>query len=407
MQNNDLIKYEGGLIKRVGNAISVTNKLLAVAEPLLIPYRKGDKWGFCKVDKKIVIDCIYDSANLFSENFAVVSQNGKYGYMNKQGKIVIDFEYDNADSFFHNLSVIEKSKKKGVINKINKLIVEPNFDDLYFRRDDCIHVKLGNNIGLMDINFQEIIKPQYQDIGIFSQEGLASFRTNNLCGYINREGDVVILPRFDNAEEFKNGVAVVEYDEEYFLIDLNGNRIADCLFMYLESSFIEGENLYACSKDDLHFGFIDGSGNEVIPFIYDYAKPFSEGLAVICKDGKAGYIDKNNTIIIKPEYETAYSFSEGLARVKKNGKEGFIDKEGNVAIPFLFEPSSSITSFENGYVEVVFQNKSGVIDKNGEIIIPFDFTSVFYDSEIDIFLVSQYDSKLQFISKNGLKYWED
>ena len=31
MKNNELIKYEGGLIKRVSNAISVTNKLLALS----------------------------------------------------------------------------------------------------------------------------------------------------------------------------------------------------------------------------------------------------------------------------------------------------------------------------------------------------------------------------------------
>lgn len=37
MENNELIKYHGGLIKRVSNAISVTNKLLVLAEPQLIP----------------------------------------------------------------------------------------------------------------------------------------------------------------------------------------------------------------------------------------------------------------------------------------------------------------------------------------------------------------------------------
>lgn len=30
MKNNELVKYEGGLLKRVGNAISVTNKLLSL-----------------------------------------------------------------------------------------------------------------------------------------------------------------------------------------------------------------------------------------------------------------------------------------------------------------------------------------------------------------------------------------
>ena len=40
MENNELIKYEGGLIKRVGNAISVTNKLD------LSPFVKGwQQWN--------------------------------------------------------------------------------------------------------------------------------------------------------------------------------------------------------------------------------------------------------------------------------------------------------------------------------------------------------------------------
>lgn len=41
MQNSDLIKYEGGLIKRVGNAISVTNKLLNVESDNVTPLNIG------------------------------------------------------------------------------------------------------------------------------------------------------------------------------------------------------------------------------------------------------------------------------------------------------------------------------------------------------------------------------
>lgn len=32
MEENNLIKYEGGLVQRVGDAISVTNKLLTLSE---------------------------------------------------------------------------------------------------------------------------------------------------------------------------------------------------------------------------------------------------------------------------------------------------------------------------------------------------------------------------------------
>lgn len=66
MQENELVKYEGKVVKKVSNAISIANKLLAITEPQLIPYRKKDKWGYCTPDKRIIIDCIFNEVGEFS-----------------------------------------------------------------------------------------------------------------------------------------------------------------------------------------------------------------------------------------------------------------------------------------------------------------------------------------------------
>src|SRR5664280_620542 len=47
----------------------------------LIPYRKGDKWGFCNRDRKMVIPTVYDSVDLFSEGLAPVHLNRKFGFI--------------------------------------------------------------------------------------------------------------------------------------------------------------------------------------------------------------------------------------------------------------------------------------------------------------------------------------
>lgn len=65
----------------------------------LIPYRKGDLWGYAANDKSIFIKPEYEEANLFYEGFAVVKKGGKYGYINKEGKVVIPFKYFSAKSF--------------------------------------------------------------------------------------------------------------------------------------------------------------------------------------------------------------------------------------------------------------------------------------------------------------------
>ena len=59
------------------------------ADMSLVPYRKGDLWGYAYPDKTIAIKPEYNEADLFYEGFAVVKKGGKYGYVNKDGKVVI------------------------------------------------------------------------------------------------------------------------------------------------------------------------------------------------------------------------------------------------------------------------------------------------------------------------------
>ena len=44
--------------------------------PDLIPYRKGDKWGFCDKDKNIIILLKYDDVYKFKDGLAKVKLNG-------------------------------------------------------------------------------------------------------------------------------------------------------------------------------------------------------------------------------------------------------------------------------------------------------------------------------------------
>ena len=83
----------------------------------LVPYRKGDKWGFCDWNKKIVIPVQYDDAWLFSEGLARIEFNGKYGFIDKKGNIVIPAVYDLALYFDEGLSRVEVSGKWGFIDK--------------------------------------------------------------------------------------------------------------------------------------------------------------------------------------------------------------------------------------------------------------------------------------------------
>jgi hypothetical protein len=153
-ENNSIIPVQqNGILPRVSNSIKITNKILAKAEEILIPYRKKDKWGFCTPDKKIVIDCIYELAKQFSEGFSVVKLNNKCGFINTLNEIVIPFDYDKATTFRDNISYVALNKNLYKINKNNELeLVRPRYEWEWWSSP-------------MDVNFEESHELLLQDIG--------------------------------------------------------------------------------------------------------------------------------------------------------------------------------------------------------------------------------------------------
>ena len=144
-------------------------------------------------------------------------------------------------------------------------------------------------------------------------------------------------------------------------IDKSGNEVIPCTYDWVYS-FSEG---LALVKLDGKWGFIDKSGNEVVPCTYDNAGSFSEGLAFVRIDGKCGFIDKSGNVVIPCKYDYARSFSEGLASVKLDGKWGFIDKSGNEVIPFKYDDAYD---FSEGLAVVILDGRYFSIDKSGNEI---------------------------------------
>lgn len=170
-------------------------------------------------------------------------------------------------------------------------------------------------------------------------------------------------------------------------------------------TFVEGMAIVGKSG---YFGFIDETGEIIIPIRYQRVSPFSEGMSmnretwsflgkngevilsipqeykamgghfsdglvyVLLNYSKYGYMGLTGELIIPADYEKAEQFSEGMAVVAKGSypdyKYGFIDKEGKVVIPLEYDGASD---FSDGLAWVKKENKWGLINKEGQIIIPF------------------------------------
>ncbi len=176
---------------------------------------------------------------------------------------------------------------------------------------------------------------QYQKIGDF-REGLMPVKFDNKWGFINKDGVEVIPCKYDDTNDFNEGLAAVNIggeidDNEEFaggkwgFIDKTGKIVVDLKYDKVEN-FSEGLAAVSINKnkDDLsgQWGYVDKTGKEIIPLHYKYAHNFSEGVAFVSTEGDYGsiLIDKKETIILdgRDTQPLAYYgtyFEEGLAPI--------------------------------------------------------------------------------------------
>lgn len=124
----------------------------------------------------------------------------------------------------------------------------------------------------------------------------------------------------------------------------------------------QSEPLFVVTRGEKS-GFVDRAGQPVIPFEYDEARPFSEGLAGVRLQKRWGYIGPDGKIVIEPRYVIALDFSGGLAAVAtETNAFTFIDRSGNPAFDATFEEARS---FSDGLAAVRRGTNWWFVDAHG------------------------------------------
>ncbi|NER03989.1 MAG: hypothetical protein F6K17_15895 [Okeania sp. SIO3C4] len=101
---------------------------------------------------------------------------------------------------------------------------------------------------------------------------------------------------------------------------------------------------------------------EVETFVPDV--PFFDGRAKDYHNGKWGYIDKKGKVVIRHQFDRVADFSNGVALVWKNGQQVFIDVKGKPKSEWL----DDIDPFSDGLAEVKKGRTKSFINTRGEII---------------------------------------
>lgn len=151
----------------------------------------------------------------------------------------------------------------------------------------------------------------------------------------------------------------------------------------------EDYNFYTIGK-----GYMDPFGHTVIDLSeggYSDLYPFHEGLAAVKNQkGKIGFIDKTGQLVIPCDYDERAYFCDGLCGVKKDGKWGYIDQAGNAVIPFMYD---NAYGSGNGLASVVKDGKCGLVDYKNNIVVPLEYDDI-----------SSYEDGIAYGIKGGIVY---
>ncbi len=328
----------------------------------LIPYRKGDLWGYATTDKTIVITPQFQDAQFFYEGYAVVKKNNKYGYINKSGKTVIPFNYYAAKPFrfgYYDASG-NNNPGDGSINSQKTVLfagAAPKADGY----EICINAKgvkikcpAINENSAPDLNKANIVTTKrsynvpksevfdnivddYKMPGTEDSYYIAA--RNNNFGVINNKYEVVVPFEYSKIEKLNIGAmtyVMVEKGGMKGILFGNGSpymALENTKLMYVPAK--DGKRYFIYAKDG-KTGLKNNLYTTIVEPVYDDITYDADGNGfVLVNNNLKGYTFANNTILearfteVKPvkggEYVMIKNSTGKWGYISNSGVEFFVD----------------------------------------------------------------------------------
>ncbi|MFD1738195.1 WG repeat-containing protein [Bacillus salitolerans] len=358
--------------------------------------------------------------NLFTASLKTV-KGTKYGFINKQGEFVIKPVFDYALDFQENgLAIVEEQNRYGVINHAGRYVLKPTFQSINPYSEGRAVAMDDNGSHVINEKGQIITKKPYSFIGSF-QEGRAVYSTKTdsdyLYGYLNLLGSEVIRAKYRFANDFQDGVALVQkMDGTYALINIEGKELHQYTKPFI--SYLGNGLLAFKEADDFEAkaGIMDTVENILVTPTYSWIQPFQDGRAAvnISDDYKnqVGLIDRTGKYYIKPKYMDIMMLGHNRVAVSKaiSEEEPFLGANYAIATTngeFLTDFNfTQVSPYENGYAsvsdgkETYFVDKAGVKSRryptvNGEGTLTFE-------GEL---IQSLVDQRVTYFTRDGKLVW--
>ena len=250
------------------------------------------------------------------------------------------------------------------------------------------------------------------------------FMENNKFGVINKTGDVVVKPLYDEIQIPNPSkplfICMYDYDKEknQYNVKVYNEKNEQILYQYVNVEAIKlntaisnvpYEKSVLKFKENDKYGLIDFQGKVIVKPMYEDIQSFNynEGLLLVKKNNKYGVININGVTVVKNKYDVIESdaYYEDGAEYKKSGfivgnlknnsyVYGYLDCKGKKVLDVQFNQIERIENKDkndNIYIVAFKDEKAGFYIGNKNVV-KHEYEDIGYDSNINS-LILQKDSK--------------
>lgn len=353
--------------------LATAHDTFAQQDSVLIPYRKGQKWGYSHYNGKIIIRPRYDSVSVFDnsnylkKDIAFIFKQDKVGIIGKKGEVIIPASYNSikqetgAIRFPTNRLLVTKGDLHGIIDFDNKIVLPIEYDTLIIRD------KVVTTSGVADFQGYEYLATKGSVNYIIDSNGVRTIITAEKY----RKTASISYGIMAGPQEYDNRIKTINGNKAEII-----NRNAELIDQISDKTYGNNDEMIevyfrgkagVCSQEELlkdrisvmippaydaildvdydyrdkpetflvrregKITVVDITGKELMPLKYSGYGKWNSYNIVTKDNGKYGFYGFKDQLDIPPAYDFIEMWTVGgvtLWKVKLNGKYGFINKDG-------------------------------------------------------------------------------
>ncbi len=344
-----------------------------------------EQWRLYDLQKGDFVSEAYDNLQILGRTRVAFrkTSDSDYGIMDASGKVLLEPTYQNISSYVNGFAFgTEGYIGYWAIDTNGQRAIDQRFStigDFSAPTADCPSLAAAGHDGYSQIGYittkNEFVHDAVYETALAFREGnvLARLKDGSVfvlnCDGTRRELDI----KLNIIGEVSEGLVVVKPADRnaYGYINLEGKFVIEPKYTGA-GNFIDG---LAIVNKDYKYGIINKKGEVILPTEHGliYRGP---GPVFMVSNGANGFqlYDATGRLVNDQRYKSAKAFEDGFFAVQTEEGGNFLRPDGTL----LLKPGvySSTNSFTNGYAAVEVFELYGLVDANGEEVLWPDFQSI-------------------------------